>query len=97
MYVIEYDGLSVAGGFGQTHVSGNYGLEDLRSKEAPQVGRYLFRQSGTVVIHGQQNTLDRKRRVDGPTKAHESIQEFGDTFESEILALDRNKHRVGSS
>jgi hypothetical protein len=70
MYVVEYDWLSVARSLGKAHIPGNYGFEDLRSEEAPQIGRYLLGQGGSVVIHGKQNTLDREGWVDGATKAH---------------------------
>jgi len=70
MYVVKYHGLSMARSLGKAHIPGNYGFEDLRSEEAPQIGRYLLGQGGSVVVHGEQNTLDREGRIDGATKPH---------------------------
>src|SRR3990167_8192965 len=49
--VVEQDGLAVARGFGQAHVSGNDAREDLCAEEVAQVGQDL-REVGALVVHG---------------------------------------------
>ena len=92
MYVVEYDWLSMARSFREANISRNHGLEYLGAEEAAKIGCDLLRKRGAVVVHRQQDALDSKRGIDGPAEAHERIEKFGDTFESQILALDGNKN-----
>src|SRR5579864_6318669 len=96
MYVVEYDRLPMARGFCETNISRNDRLKDLGSEEAPQVGRHLFRKRRAVVIHRQQDTFNRERGVDSPTEAHERVQEFGNTLESQVFALYRDQDGISS-
>jgi hypothetical protein len=58
MYVIEYNGHPVAGGFGKSHIPGYNARKYLRSEEAPQIGGDLFGKSCSVVVHRKKDTFD---------------------------------------
>jgi hypothetical protein len=89
MNVVEYNWHAVARCLGQPHVSWNYALKDLSAKEAPQIGRYLLRKSGSVVVHRQKDTFDLEGWVHRAAQAHERIEEVGNSLYGQIFALDR--------
>src|SRR5882757_8099167 len=43
---------------GKTNIPRNQALEDLRSKEAAQIRRYLARKTGPLVVHRQENAFN---------------------------------------
>lgn len=97
MYVVEYDGLSMARSFREANISGDDGLENLGTEEASKIGSHLFREGRAVVIHRQQDALDGERRIDGAAEAHKGIEKFGNTLESEVLALYGDQDGISSS
>jgi hypothetical protein len=74
MYVVEHHWLSVAWGLGESHIPRNDRFEDLRSEETSQIGGYLLGESGSVVVHRQENAFDGERRIDCPAEPHECVE-----------------------
>ena len=93
--VIEEDGLSVAGRFGQANIARNDGFEDLVSEELPEIGGDEFSEVGAVVEHGEKDSFGFQGVAEGFADAVDGIEEFGDSFESEEFALDGDKDGVG--
>ncbi len=85
----------MAGSLGEANISRDYALEYLISKEAAQVGGNLLRECSPVVIHRQEDALDRKVRIDGSTDAHVRVEKLGNALNCKILALDRDEDGVG--
>jgi len=94
MYVVEYHWHAVARGFSQADISGNHAFKDLGSEETAEVCGYLLRKRRPVVVHREKNSFDRKLRVDRPAEAHERVEKLGDTFERQVLALDRDEDGI---
>src|SRR4029078_2592225 len=59
MRVVESDGFSIAGRFGEPNIPGNRRLEDLLSVKIAQVRSDCGRQVGSLVVHRQQQPFDR--------------------------------------
>ena len=81
MYVVEHYRHSVTRRFREANISGNDGFKDLCAKEAAQVGGDLLGKGGSVVVHGEKNAFDGKRRIYGTTEAHKCVQKLRDAFE----------------
>ncbi len=96
MYVVEDDWFSVAGCFGQAYVPWYYGGEDLCPKEAAKVRGDLAGERCTLVIHGQQDTLDGQVGIQCSADPHQRVEEFRNAFERQVLALDGNQNGVAS-
>jgi len=94
MNVVEDHRHAVAWRFGQTYIARDYGFEDLAAKEAAKICCHLLRERRTIVVHGEEDAFDRKGRIDRPAKPHQCVKELGDTFERQVLALDRYKNGV---
>jgi len=92
MYVVEHYRQPVARRLGEANISGNNGFKDLSAEKTAQIGGDLLGKRGSIVVHGEKDAFDREGWVDGTTEAHQSVQKFGDAFESEILALNRNHY-----
>ena len=57
---------------------------------------YLACQTQTTVVHREQESLNLELRVQFALDNPYCVKEFADAFQSEILALHRYYHRVGS-
>ena len=64
-------------------------------KNCADVGRDLLAQVRPLVEHRQQHALDVERRVERRANAAHRADEIGEAFEREVLAVERNQHRVG--
>ena len=64
-------------------------------EELPKVLLYLAGQIGSIVVHGQQNTLDFDLGSEGLADAIERVQKLGDAFESEEFALHGDQNGIG--
>jgi|HubBroStandDraft_5_1064220.scaffolds.fasta_scaffold02076_2 hypothetical protein len=95
MYVVEHDGHAVAGRFCQADIARNDGFKDLRAEKAAEIGGNLLGKRGAVVVHREKDAFDREGRIDGASEAHQGVEEFGDAFECQELALDRNEDGIG--
>src|ERR1700723_3045385 len=76
MYVVKHYWLTMARRLCQSYVPRNYGLVDLRPKEASKVSCHLLRERGSIVVHREQDALDSQRRVDGAPQSHERIEQL---------------------
>src|SRR5437773_11691388 len=80
--VVQNDGLSVAGGLGQTDVSRNDRLEDLGAKKIAQVLSHLAAEMGAFIKHRQQNSLHRQMRLQMATDVNQGIDQLRDPVQS---------------
>lgn len=92
MYVVEYYWHSVARGFSQPDISRNYGIKYLSPEKTSQVGRHLFGERRSVIVHRQKNSLDRERWINSTPDPHEGVQKFGNALNCQEFALNRDKH-----
>src|ERR1700720_342040 len=95
MNVVEVDWLPVTWRFGQANVPGYHRFKNLGSEEATQVRGYLLGQSGTLVIHGKHDTFDGEACIQSPANAHQGVQKFRNTFQSQVLTLYGNQDGIG--
>jgi hypothetical protein len=91
MYVVEENWHPVTRGLGESDVSRDDGPKNLCTEEAAKIGRYLLGQGGAVIIHGEENTLDGKGRIDRASQSHQGVKELGNTFQGQVFALNRNQ------
>ncbi|MFZ0736705.1 MAG: hypothetical protein WBL70_01495 [Candidatus Acidiferrales bacterium] len=96
MYVVEQYRLSVAWRFRQADIPRNNRFKDLGAEEASEVRSDLFRQRRTIIVHGEEDALDGKRRIYAAAEPHEGVEKFGYSLEGEIFALYRHEDGVGS-
>src|SRR6267378_2575774 len=96
MNVIKNNRFPETGCFGQANIARNYALKDLRSKEAAQIRGNLPRKRRSLIIHCEQNPLDFKTWVQCPPDAHQRIQQLGNAFQGQVLALNRHEHGARS-
>ena len=75
---------------------GNDGVEHLRLKELPDVTRDELAQIRSFVVHRQQDTFDVELWIQRPTHTTHGADQIGQAFECEVLAMQRNDHRIGS-
>ena len=90
MDVVEQHGHAVTWSFRKADVPRNHGFKDLGTEEAPEIRGDLLGKSRPVVVHREKDTFDREEWIDGSAQAHERVEKLGDTFESQIFALDRH-------
>jgi hypothetical protein len=95
MYVVEHDGHAVAGSLCQTDIARDHCFKDLCAEEAAQIGGNLLGKRGAVVVHRQQDAFDREGRINRSAKAHQSVEELGDAFQRQELALNGYEDGVG--
>jgi hypothetical protein len=93
--VVECDGFAVAGGFGEAHVAGDGGLEELVVEEVLEVVADLLGEVGAVVEHGEEDAFDGELGVEAGGDAVEGGHELGDAFEGEVLGLHGDEEGVG--
>src|SRR6202034_291230 len=93
--IIKRYGFAIARGFSQTDVTGDRRLEQLRPKKLAQVFRDLLGQIRTLVIHGENHTLDVERRVECGLDAPQRGEQFRDALQGEILGLHGDEQPVG--
>jgi len=94
MNVVEKYGHAVTWSFREADVPGNHGFKDLGTEEAPEIGGDLLGKSRPVVVHREKDTFNREGWINGSAQTHERVEKFGDTFESQVFALDRHKDRI---
>src|SRR5215204_597550 len=61
--IVQDDRLAETGRFGEAHIAWDDSLEDLSAEVLARVGSYLAGQIQSSVVHGEQHTGDRERRV----------------------------------
>src|SRR5580704_8949740 len=96
MNIVENDWFSKTRRFRQPHIPRNHALEYLRPKETPQIRGDLTRKRRPLIEHSQQNPLDFQAWIQCPPDAHQCIQQFRHTLQSQVFALYGNQHGTGS-
>src|ERR1700733_3196059 len=91
MNVVKNDGLAEARRLREAHISRYQSLEDLGAEKTAQIGGDLARERGSLVIHRQKNAFDLEFRIQRATDAHQRVEQLGDAFQSQILALNWNQ------
>ena len=84
----------MAGRFCKAHVARNNGFKHLGSKEAAKIGGYLAGESGALVVHCQEDTLDCEVRIQSPADAHQCVEKLGDALKGEVFALNWDENRI---
>ena len=95
LHVVENHRHAVARRFAEAHVARDDGVEHLLLEELAHVARDLLPQVRPLVVHRQQHALDVEGRVEHGAHAPERADEIGEALEREVLAVQRNQHRVG--
>src|SRR5882672_1113458 len=82
MNVVEMDWFPMAWRFRQAHVPRDHGLKYLGPEKAAQVRSDLPGESGSFVIHRQNDPFDREVGLQRPPNSHQCVKQLGDSFES---------------
>src|SRR5512141_1759945 len=69
------------GRFGQTDVARDHAFEQPILEIGLQVGTDLDTEVGALIEHGQNHTLDGKRRVESVPNPLDGVEKVGDSFE----------------
>src|ERR1051326_3996849 len=95
--VIGEDGLAETRRFGQFDTPWNDRFENFVLEKLSEIGGDLAGQVGAVIEHGQEDTSNAQRMVEGITNPVDSIHQLGDTLEREELALNRDENGIGGN
>ncbi len=85
----------MAGGFGKTNIARNCRFEELVVEEGLKILRYLLREVGAVVVHGEENAFENEARIEGLADTVKGAHELGDALEGEVLGLHGDQEAVG--
>lgn len=94
-WIVDGDGLTVTGSFGEANVARDGGGEEFVFEEVAEICRDLLRQVGAIVDHGEDDTFEAEGGVEGLGDAVEGTDELGDAFEGEVFGLHGDKEAVG--
>src|SRR6266481_4103916 len=97
VHIIENNRFTKARCFRKPHIAGNQALKDLSSKKTAQVGSHLPGKAGPLVVHRQKDAFNLEARIQCAPNAHQCVQEFRDTLQGKILALDRDQDSIGGN
>src|SRR6185369_1426127 len=93
--VVENHWHAVARRLAESHVTRDDGAEDFLLEKIPDVARDLLSQVRALVEHREQHAVDVEPGVEGRANAAHRADEIGEPLEREVLAVQRNQHRVG--
>src|SRR4029077_12135494 len=74
MNIVENDRFPETWRFRQAHIARNDAFKDLRSKECAQVRGDLPGERGSLVVHGEEDSLDLQAWIQGAPDAHQRIK-----------------------
>src|SRR5258708_25173694 len=74
VYIIENNGLTEAWRLGQSYVTRNHTLKNLRTEKASQICGYLAGQGCSLIVHCEQNTFDFQTWIQSTADSHQRIQ-----------------------
>src|SRR5579863_10427401 len=74
VYVIENNRLTETWRLGKAHVARNDTLKDLSAEETTQIGGYLARKRGALVVHREQNTFNFEAGIEGAANPHQRVE-----------------------
>src|SRR5215472_15383693 len=95
VWVVKNNGFAEARRFRKANVTRNDALEYLRAEKGAQIVGNLARERSPVVVHGEENALDREVGIQRAPDAHEGIQQLRHAFQGQVFALDRDENRTG--
>src|SRR5262245_2937423 len=78
----------------QTHVPRNHGTKHLLLEEAAYVARHLLSQVRALIAHSQEHPFDIEIRIERRANAPQRPDEFRQSFEREVFAVERDQRRV---
>ena len=87
----------MAGRLREPDVPGDHCGVDLAGEVVLDLFRHLHGQIGAPVEHSQQNAFQRQLRVQRAPHNANRVHQVAETFQSEILALNRNQNAVSST
>src|ERR1700728_205810 len=93
--VVHEDRLAVAGRLRQANAAGNYGGQYLVMKEVFEVVRNLPCQVGSLVVHGEQNSLDFEGMRECFADLVDGVHELGNPLQCKKLTLNWDQDRLG--
>lgn len=93
--VENYGRLAVRGSLAEADITLDHGMEDHITEVLANLVHNLVCVAESGVVHSKEETLNRELRVESVLDDHDSVEEFCDAVESEVLALDRDYDRVG--
>ncbi len=93
--IVEDDWETVARTFAQLHVALDDGLEHQFLEVSLHLVVNLVGKAETAVVHGEQEAFDLEFRVELALDDLDGVEQFADTFKSEIFALHRDDDAVG--
>ena len=88
---------TVTGRFGQTDIAGNDDVEELVTKMLFQLIRYLLLQRNARIEHDAQQSDYLQVTLEIRVDLLDRVDEVGQAFQREILALHRDNHAVGGA
>src|SRR5689334_15102306 len=92
--VVEHGGQAVARRFAKPDVARNHRREDAVLKELADVARDLLPEIRALVVHRHQNAGDVERWIERGADAPQRRDEIRKTLEREVLAVQRDEHRI---
>mmetsp|Transcript_647 Transcript_647/g.1346 ORF Transcript_647/g.1346 Transcript_647/m.1346 type:complete len:319 (-) Transcript_647:392-1348(-) len=95
--VEHHAGQAVAGRLGQAHIAGDDGVEHLVAEVGLELVADLLLQRDARVEHHAQQADDLQVRVQVGVDLLDGVDQVGQAFEGEVLALHRHDHAVGAA
>src|SRR5437899_13045968 len=92
--IVKNDWFSKTWRLGKPHIAWDHALKYLRSEESAQIRGNLAGERSSFIVHGEQDAFDLKARIQGTADAHQRIQQFGNAFERQVLALNGHQNGV---
>ena len=80
--------------FTEFHVPGNDRVEDLLFEEVAHITSDRLTKVGAIVVHREEHTLDVECGIHPTAHSTHRPDEIGETFEREVLAVERNQYGV---
>ena len=86
--IVKNYGFAITGGFAQLHITLNNGCKNEIAERTFHLFIYLVSQAKTRIVHRQQESLNFQSRIQLRLNNLYRIQQFTDTFQRKILALN---------
>ena len=87
---------SMRGGFAQSYVAGDDGVEYHIAEMGFQLLINLISQPQTRIIHRQQESFNLKSGIELRFDDADGVEQLADSFKGEIFSLYRDNHRISS-
>ena len=94
-YIVEKNGLPIAGRFTETDISWDDGLEDSLSEVLADFIRHLLREVVPHIVHGQDNARQPQGGIEPLLDRPHRLEEMREPFEGVVFTLKRDQDRIG--